>query len=337
MNYTTEQKSALAALAARPFWRKAAGKSFLITGATGLLGSWLTAMLLQISREQNLGCRVTALSRNRGKATAQLEEAPDLELLTWDVCTPLPGERRWDYILHTAGLVGPAWFTTAPYEVMRVHTLGAMALLAHAAAHYCKGFVLASTHEVYGETREELLHEEMAGSLDSMDPRACYPQAKRAAETALACRVRCGLPAVSARLSRLYGENMNLESGLFLCDFLRDALAGRPVWVRGDAALLRPLCHAADAAAAMFYLLFEGVPGEAYNIQGEGALTIGEIAARVGDLSGQGAEYALPETLNRAPHGQVLDCSKIHRLGWQPHIPFDRGLAHLWGSLPPPV
>lgn len=325
----TEDVQALSALATL---ERARNKTMLITGATGALGAYLTAALAEANHARGLDNTIYALCRDEAKAR-RLFSSTGARLILQDVSDPLPGV-RFDYILHCAGPVGPRAFRDTPEEVLSANVIGTMNLLAHAAATGCEGFVFASTHEVYGETDKQTVPEADMGVLDTMSARSCYAQGKRTAETALACYYeKHGLRAMSARLSRFYGPMMNLSSGLFVCEFFRDVLANRPVRVRGDAQLLRPLCYISDAAAAMLYLLFDGEGGQAYNVQGDETPTIGDIAEAVANLGGTGAELSLPETIGAAPHGQALDTAKLQRLGWKQSVPLLDGLERTFCHL----
>lgn len=329
---TTVFAEDIQALSSLALLERARNKAILITGATGALGAYLTAALAAANEARGLDNTIYALCRDGAKARRLFDET-GVRLLIQDVRDPLPGV-RFDYILHCAGPVGPSAFRDTPEEVLSANVTGTLNLLAHAAAAGCEGFVFASTHEVYGETEKQTVSESDMGMLDIMSARSCYAQGKRAAETALACYYeKHGLRAMSARLSRFYGPMMNLSSGLFVCEFFRDVLVGRPVRVRGNSQLLRPLCYISDAAAAVLYLLFDGEGGEAYNVQGDETPTIGDIAEAVANLGGAGAELRLPETLGAAPYGQALDTAKLQKLGWKPSVPLldglERTLRHL--------
>jgi nucleoside-diphosphate-sugar epimerase len=229
--------------------------------------------------------------------------------------------------LHTAGPVGPTVFENNPAEVISVNVEGTLSLLRYAIQHDCQSFVFASTHEVYGQAEGKQIESSPAGVIDPMNPRSCYVLAKQTAENCLTCYSKqYGLHYATARFSRLYGPLMNLDSGLFLCDFINDALVNCPVRVRGGQSLLRPLCYIADAAEAMLRMLVNDSAAGAYNVQGDELPTLGEIAHIVSSFSGSDTEFVHAETESCTRNGHWLDTDKLKSLGWQQNVTLHDGL-----------
>ena len=149
------------------------GKTVLITGATGLIGSTLAETFSQAGAE--VVSAVRDISRARGRAVA------------YDAAKPLNFDFRADYIIHAACSAHPLAYSTDPAGVMRANLTGTMNLLDYARETGARMLFLASG-EIYGSAprRASGFTQEETGQIDPMNPRSCYPESKRAAETMVA-------------------------------------------------------------------------------------------------------------------------------------------------------
>lgn len=325
----TVDQNRIKELAQSPLWRKLEHKSLLITGATGMLGAYTALAAAQANKEYNLGIRLFLLGRNEKKAR-EIFKGIEASFLFQDLRETIKHDGKFDYIIHSAGPVGPTVFRKNPLDVLSANTEGTMSLIRHIKKYGCEGVVLASTHEVYGKFSGEKTEKSPISMPDIMDPRTCYVIAKQASENALACAAfQYGTRVMPARLSRLYGPFMNMDSGLFICDFLQQAMADRKIHVRGCANLLRPLCHVHDAASALLYLLIKGESMNVYNVQGGEMPTISEIAELIARRLDAVVILDMPETASSAPEGHWLNTDKLKALGWRQQIPLKKGIEEL--------
>ena len=304
-------------LSNRSYWERLHNRKILITGATGMLGAYLAYAAAKHSNAE-----LFLLCRNQSKARELFADI-DCNFIFQDVREPLTINEQIDFILHTAGPVGPSVFENTPVDVISANVTGTLSLLDYARGHNCKGFVFASTHEVYGAVNGEQVEENTSFGIDITAPRSCYVLAKQTAENALACAFKqYGLRTLIARFSRLYGPLMNLESGLFICDFTKNKINNEPIHIHGGLNLLRPLLYISDAADAMLNVLANGQKGEAYNAQGDEITSIGEIAGLI-------SEHIIsdkPETKELPPSGHWLNCDKLKSLGWKQTVPLTNGI-----------
>ncbi|MCL2121747.1 MAG: NAD-dependent epimerase/dehydratase family protein [Clostridiales bacterium] len=294
----------------------------LITGATGLLGAYITLAAVEANRIGAYGMKLYALGRDAQKWAA-LYRHGECTFLQQDIRAPLTVDSDLHFIVHTAGPVGPRLFAETPLEIISTNAEGVLALIHAARQRNCESFVFASTHEVYGAAEGEKRETDMPVGVDLSNSRSCYILGKQACENALVCAsAEYGLHATSMRLARLYGPLMNLDSGLFVCDFIKDICGKQPVRIHGGLNLIRPLCYVADAAEAALRILADGASGEAYNVQGDETPTIGEIAAL---LSGT-VIADKPETKDLPHSGHWLNTDKLKALGWRQTMPLVDGL-----------
>ena len=212
-------------------WKELDGKTILITGATGMLASYVTWLLLYLHEYDDIHVKVVALCRNRQKAEEYYGEwigKPYFHLLIQDVCEPIAYEGKADYVFHLAGNASPHYINTDPVGIMKCNLLGTMNVLEYARDCQTKKVIFASTREVYGKNEEaERLDEQVFGTLDPMDGRSCYPESKRAAETLLkSYYLQYGVNFNAVRIAHSYGPTMQLENdGRVMADLMGDVVA----------------------------------------------------------------------------------------------------------------
>ena len=91
-------------------WRELDGRTVLVTGATGMLASYVTWLLLYLHEHASINVSVVALCRNRQRAEqyfGSYVSKPYFHLLIQDVCEPIAYEGKVDYIFHLAGNASP--------------------------------------------------------------------------------------------------------------------------------------------------------------------------------------------------------------------------------------
>ena len=149
------------------------GKSFLVTGATGLVGG---ALVRRLARD---GHRVLALARHA--PAAPFPEG--VRFIAADVRHPPEIAGTVDGIIHAAAPTSGRFFSEHPDETYAIIVEGTRALLDFACAHGTSAFVFLSSMEVYGAPATDAPLDESAGFVgDHAAPRNSYPRGKRAAE-----------------------------------------------------------------------------------------------------------------------------------------------------------
>jgi len=313
-------------------WRDLEDSTVVITGAAGLVASYLVEALL-FRNEQHFGhpIRVVAAVRNTAAAKERFAaylDRDDLEIVHHDAAEPLHYDRRVQYLVHAAGNATPSAFGKDPIGTYAPNVLGTHHLMARARADETRGVLFLSSGAVHGALHAEAppLSESIYGAVDPLDPRASYAESKRMGETI--CRswwVQHGVPARMARLGHSYGPGMRRSDERAFAQFVFCALDGRDIVLNSDGSAVRPYCYLADATVALLLILLSGGNGEAYLVANTEAMcSIRELAELVANLAPRRitvrrAESAPPAEYvpNRDPFHQ-LDTTKITRLGWKP-------------------
>ena len=299
------------------------GSSFLITGATGLIGSSLIHCLLALDRD----IRIVAPVRNMQKAYAMFEEGTksieliDCDFLSFDYNTI----GSVDYIVHCAAPTSSKFFVDHPVETFDTIIKGTSVLLKYARNHPVKGFVYLSSLEVYGSISDDSqpITEDIQGYWDPMNVRSSYPVAKRAAEN-LCCSYahQYGVPVNVARLTQTTGAGIAKDDNRVIAQFARLAAEGHDIILHTTGEAARPYCYTTDAVSAILYLLLRGKIGEAYNVANEKTY-----------ISARGMAEYLKEHFNPAINVRMelnnnmgyapvtklcLSAEKLMALGWRP-------------------
>jgi len=318
-------------------WERLAGKSVLVTGAGGMIPSYVVYTLLALNDSRDLGITVLGLVRDLAKAQQVFSSAldrPDFTAIQGDVTQATTVERGVDIVIHGASPARPVLHAGSPVDTIRANVQGAFNLLDLCVAHDNAHFVLMSSSEVYGQQPDDasLVSEDSYGAVDILNPRACYTEGKRAAETiAVSYRAQYGVPVTIARFGHIYGPGMALDDGRVQADFTADIVAGRDITLNSDGSARRTYTYLADAIAGLFHALLLG-DDTAYNIADrDGFISIRELAQAFTDarpdrgLAVRFAEGVDPSKFNPVK-GLGLDDSRLRALGWAPHVGLASGL-----------
>lgn len=322
-------------------WDELYGSTVLVTGASGMIPSYVVYTLLGLNDVRNAGIKVLALVRNGEKAKmifGGILDRDDIELVVQDVTVPPELTGPVDYIFHGASAAKPSEHKAAPVSTIRANLTGTFNLLDLAVAKASKAFVLMSSSEVYGKAPEgtEKISEEDYGYVDTLNPRSCYSEGKRAAETICTCYqaqhgIRCCIP----RFAHIYGPGLSLTDGRVQADFAANVVRGEDIVMKSDGSSQRAYTYVSDAVAGMFYVLLKGTE-MAYNVADSGnIISIRQLAEA---FIASSPEKQLKLVID-IPEGTVgmfnpakfigLDDSRIKSLGWSPKVDIAEGTLRM--------
>ena len=309
------------------FWKS---RSIFVTGATGLLGSWLVEELL------HRGASVTCLIRDWVPGS-RLVEADALarvnvvrgELEDYAVLLRALNEYEVDTVLHVGAqtIVGTA--SRSALSTFSANVAGTWNLLeaCRACSRLVRHVLVASSDKAYGP------HDRLPYTED-MPLQGCFPYdvSKSCADLiSLAYFHTYRLPVAITRCGNLFGGG-DLNFNRLVPGTIRSALNDEAPVIRSDGTFVRDYFYVRDAVDA--YLdLAERMPeepfvGQAFNFGNEKPVSVLELVDKILELMGK--TELVPRILNEASHEiprQYLDCSKARRLlGWRPGHTLEEGL-----------
>ena len=306
-----------------------AGKTVVISGARGLIGSMLIDAVLFANRAKELDCKVYGIVRNIEKARERFSQYVDdenFELVKADINKDeIQIEDDIDYFIHGASNTHPIYYATRPIETIRTNTIGTDHTLEFAVRHNCKRYIFLSSVEIYGENREnkEKFTEDYCGYIDCNTLRAGYPEGKRLGESLCqAYRKEYGLDCVIARLARCYGAGLLEEDSKALTQFVKRAVAGEDVVLKSEGKQYYSYVYVADAVNALLILLFNGSDGGAYNVVGKNSdVTLKDLADMIANEVKRKVVFDLPDRIESEGYSKatraLLDGHKLMDLGWE--------------------
>lgn len=320
-------------------WDKLQNKSIMLSGATGLVGSFLVDVILEKDILDNLNCTVYALGRNEAKAKERFSKYvsnPHFVFISYDVKNPFVHNELGtvDYILHLASNTHPILYATDPVGTIATNIIGAQNLLAFAVEHHVERFVFASSNEVYGENRGdvELFDEDYCGYINCNTLRAGYPESKRCGEALChAYMVQNGLDITIARLTRSYGPTMLFSDTKAISQFIKKCVADEDIVLKSTGEQYYSYTYMADAASGLLWIMLAGKRGEAYNISEEHSdITLRDIASFLATINGKKVVFDIPDSIEAAGYSKAnkarLDGHKLLKIGWTPLYDIRSGL-----------
>lgn len=312
-------------------WEAFKGRSFVVTGATGLVGSLLVRALLYCDQVHGLGIKVYALVRNVEKAKQIFGETNAPEYLVADLAKDeIVGDFACDYVIHAAAVTTSKLMVSDPVGTIRTAIDGTEKLLKLAVEKKAQAFVYISSMEVYGQPKTDgKTAEKDLGYIDISTVRSCYPEGKRMCECLCnAYAAQYGLNVKSARLAQTFGAGILPTENRVFAQFARSAVNGENIVLHTTGESEGNYVYTADAIRAIMLLLVKGESGEAYNIANEQShTTIRSMAELVAEQIAGGAIRVvldIPQdasSLGYAPPVKMwLDASKMRALGWEPTV-----------------
>lgn len=312
------------------------GKTLLITGTTGTIGSFVTDVLLRYDQITQGGIRVVAAGRNVQKLEQIYGRYASLQTVRYDLSRDISFDFDIDYIIHTAGNAHPAAFNGNPVGTIVDSVNSIYRLLEYGRKHRAKRLLYVSSGEVYGQgdSMPDELDESYSGYLDTLSPRSCYPMAKRAAENLCASYTKqYGLETVIIRPCHTYGPCITSSDNRAHAQFIRNVLDDGDIVLKSTGTQMRSYNYVADCVSALLTVMVKGNSGEVYNTANPDArCTIAQLAGIIAEKAGKKVVFAepSPEDLDdRTPVAkQVLSSRKIEALGWKSAFSLEQGLEH---------
>lgn len=306
--------------------RRVEGKTLLITGGAGFIGSNFVHYLLKKYPQTkiiNLDKLTYAGNLDNLK---DVENDPRYEFIHGDIRDKEVVRgifARVQGVVHFAAETHVDRSILDAGEFVLTDVYGSFILFeALKSAPHIEFFLHISTDEVYGSRDEGFFKED-----DALHPSSPYAASKAGADRlAYAYHVTYGLPILILRPSNNFGPYQYPEK--FIPLFVTNALEDRPLPLYGKGTNVRDWLYVEDNCRAIDLLMRQGKAGEAYNIGAGNEVQNIHIAENICDLLGKPRSLAkfVPDRLGH-DRRYALDCAKIHALGWRPEKKFEEALA----------
>jgi dTDP-glucose 4,6-dehydratase len=327
-----------------------AGRTVLVTGADGFMGSHLTEALVHLDANVHAFVRATSsgalnniwhLRRRLKVHFADLTDKTSIDYLVRELCAA--PDRPYIFHLGAQAHVGESWHR--PYETVMANTFGTLNLLQSVVDHglELEKFDTAGTSEEYGNIREAVAHHhdyDADGALilherSPINPKSIYATAKVAADfLTMNYHDAYGVPGVVTRMFNNYGprQNPRYVTGTIVTQALE-----RERIELGQLEPMRDFCFCTDGVRGHLTVAAHGIAGDVY-VYGQGRNIAmrdwAELILRVGEEEGYwpaGREIISTAERFRPGASEVMALrvgyEKLHReTGWEPRVSWEEGI-----------
>jgi dTDP-glucose 4,6-dehydratase len=327
-----------------------AGRTTLVTGADGFMGSHLTDALVELGADVHAFVRATSsgalnnIGHLRGRMKVHFADLTDKSSVDYLVKELRDSATDRPYIFHLGAQahVGESWHR--PYETVMANTIGTLNLLQSVVdwGLELEKFDTAGTSEEYGNVREAVAHHhdfDDAGGLilherSPINPKSIYATAKVAADfLTMNYHDAFGLPGVVTRMFNNYGprQNPRYVTGTIVTQALT-----RPQVELGALEPLRDFCFCTDGVRGHLMVAAKGVPGDLY-VYGQGANVSmadwADLILRIGEEDGHWSGRTIVTNPERLRPGVTdvmalrVGYEKLNReTGWEPQVSWEEGI-----------
>ncbi|OOM80321.1 NAD-dependent epimerase/dehydratase family protein [Clostridium sp. BL-8] len=320
-------------------WEMIKNKIIMVSGANGMIGSFLIDVLMYRNKEYCDNCSIVALGRDMDKAKDRFGYCwndDKFSFIVQDINKHFKNENLEDidFIIHAASNTHPVAYATDPIGTVTTNIIGTYNLLKFASTHRTERFIFTSSVEVYGENRGDVerFTEDYCGYIDCNTLRAGYSESKRAGEALCQAFIKQHeLDIVISRLSRTYGPTMLKSDTKAISQFIKKGIAKEDIVLKSEGTQFYSYSYVADAVSGILAALFNGKRGEAYNISDKGSdISLCDLAQLIADYVGKKVVFEMPDTTERAGYSKatkaVLNSGKLQKIGWKAKYSIKQGI-----------
>lgn len=316
-----------------------AGKTVMIAGAAGLIGTYIVDLLMKKNEADDANITIIAIDRNEKELNNRFGDYisdKNFKSYVLDVTNPIPRDLpRADYLIHAASNTSPLDYGNHPVDTFKANTIGTYYLLEFANEKKVGRFLFCSSVEAYGKNRGDVeeFDENYSGYIDCNTPRAAYPTGKRASEAMCASyRAEFGLDYVNARIGRFYGPTVIAGDTKAPTQFIMNGVNDEDILLKSDGTQIFSWGYVGDCATGILYMLIKGESGQVYNISDRNSVVmLRDFAETVAKNAGTNIVFTHQNTAELAGYSKitkaVLDTSRLEDLGWRAKYDVAEGIA----------
>ena len=297
----------------------------LVTGGAGFIGSHLCERLISDGHE--VICLDNLFTGNKNNIQHLLTN-PKFQFVEHDITEPFSIDVNQIYNL--ACPASPPHYQYDPIKTIKTSILGIINMLELAKANNAK-LLQASTSEVYGDPHIHPQVETYWGNVNPIGIRSCYDEGKRAAETLMMDYHRQhNVDIRIVRIFNTYGENMDINDGRVVSNFIVQALKGEDITIYGNGSQTRSFCYVSDLVEGLISMMnnktsFIGP----VNLGNPCEFTIKEFAKLVINKTNSNSQITYKELPSDDPCKRKPDITLAKKvLNWEPQTNIEMGLEN---------
>ncbi|MBQ3470529.1 NAD-dependent epimerase/dehydratase family protein [Candidatus Saccharibacteria bacterium] len=312
--------------------------TFFITGANGLIGSFLIDILMYLNANNDSNITIIANSRSKEKLEKRFPDYVSdkhFKYYIGDINKPINCDEKVDFIVNCASNTHPVGYATDPIGTIMTNIQGTANVLDFATKCKTAKTIFLSSVEIYGENiyNIERFKEDEMGYINCNSLRAGYNEAKRCGETLCQAYIeKNGIDVSILRLPRTYGPTMKMDDSKALSQFILKAAAGEDIVLKSRGEQYFSYLYVADVVGGILKCLVAGKCGEAYNLGNiESDIRLKDLAEMVAEIAGVKVVYDLPDEKEAKGFSKAtvarLDYSKAeHELEFHPRVDIENGV-----------
>ena len=320
------------------------GKTILLTGAAGFLGTYFSHYFLVLNELEILKqkCKLICLdnySRGVPDWLNEFKNRNDLFIQESNIVESKTFPES-DFIIHAASIASPTYYRIHPIETMDANVIGLRNLLEFAKTNKCESILYFSTSEIYGDPDKDNIptKETYRGNVSCTGPRACYDESKRYGETlSVNFWKQYGVPVKIARPFNNYGPGLKITDKRVIPDFFKNILDGNDINILSDGQATRTFCYVSDAITGYLQILLSDHNGESFNIGTESPeINMVDLAKKIINLLDLPTKIIFSKSsdkdyLTDNPQRRCPDLSKSKEmLNYSPSVSLNEGLLNVY-------
>lgn len=323
----------------RKDWVEFSNASIYISGATGMLASYLVLFLIYLNEHHNQNISIYAGIRNIGKAEkifGTYSQRPYIHWIVSDITLPFTLDTQLDYVIHAASLASPQYYGGSPVETMLPNIVGTNELLKWCRSFPVKSFLFFSSGAVYGTVKNlPAISESAIGTMDFLADGNVYGESKRCGEALCHAYFKeYSIPTKCARIHHTYSPTMDIAyDKRAFSEFVSNIVHGEDIVLKSDGSAKRSFCYITDGLSALLKILLDGKNGESYNVgNNKEYVSIRELAELLVSLFPEkklklSVSARIESGYQSIPENQSipLDIKKLNKLGWVPTVTIKEG------------
>jgi len=319
------------------FYDDLEGKTVLIAGGKGFLGTYFKNVLTKINQTLSKPTKIIIMDSLITSKDKNDENDTNIEFLEQDISQSFEIQNDVDYIIHAASIASPPTYRKFPIKTVDVNYQGTKNLLEVAKEKKIKSMLFLSSSEIYGDPEIFPTPESYVGKVSCTGPRACYDESKRLAETiSILYFQQYSIPIKIARPFNVYGPYLNLNDGRIIPDFMNNAMNKSEIIIHSDGTPTRSFCYARDAISGFFKLLFSNHDGIICNVGNDEEVSVKNVANIIQNIMDKPISIKIvksedPNYTKDNPQRRRPDLSLIKKsVNYEPKINLEEGLKRIY-------